>query len=75
MHHIDFEINCLPQNRVSSMLHAATARAKISNPRVPQNLGPQAVLDFWSKQINSEFQHQLYMSKIESDVVNEPTNN
>jgi hypothetical protein len=46
--HIDFEIDCLPQNRASSMLHAAAARAKISDPRVPQNMGPQAVLDFWS---------------------------
>jgi hypothetical protein len=66
MHHIYFEINCLPQNRVSSTLRAAAARAKISDPRVPQNLGPQAVLDFWSKQIHSDFQNQLNMLKIES---------
>jgi hypothetical protein len=46
MHHIDFQINCLPQSRVLSMLRAGTARAKISDPRVPQNLGSQAVLDF-----------------------------
>jgi hypothetical protein len=59
MHHIDFKIDCLPQNRVSSMLRAAAARAKISDPRVPQNLGPQAVLDFWSKQIHSDFKINL----------------
>jgi hypothetical protein len=28
MHHIDFERDCLPQNRVSSMLQNAAARAK-----------------------------------------------
>jgi hypothetical protein len=75
MHHIDFEIDCLPQNRVSSMLRAAAARSKISDPRVPQHLGPQLVLDFWSKQIHSDFQNQLNMSKIESCFLNEPASN
>jgi hypothetical protein len=51
MHHVDFESNCLPQKRVSSTLRAAAARAEISDPRVPQNLGPQEVLNFGSKTI------------------------
>jgi hypothetical protein len=36
MHHIDFEINCLPQNRVSSTLRAAAARAKIVIQEYPK---------------------------------------
>jgi hypothetical protein len=73
MHHIDFENNCLPKNRVLSRLCAAAARAKISDPRVPQNLGPQEVLNFWSKQIKADFQNQLKVSKIEN-VANDPSN-
>jgi hypothetical protein len=45
MHHIDFKNDCLPQNKVPSMLHAAVARAKFSDPRVLLNLGPQEVLN------------------------------
>ncbi len=73
MHHIDFERDCLPQNRVSSMLRNAAARAKISDPRLPQNLGSQAVLNYWSKLIKADFQNQLQVSKIES-VANETGN-
>ena len=73
MHHIDFERDCLPQNRVSSMLRNAAARAKISDPRVPQNLGSQEVLNYWSKLIKTDFQNQLQVSKIES-VANETGN-
>jgi len=73
MHHIDFERDCLPQNRVSSMLRNAAARAKISDPRVPHNLGSQEVLKYWSKLIKADFQNQLQVSKIES-VANETGN-
>ena len=73
MHHIDFERDCLPQKRVSSMLRNAAARAKISDPRVPQKLGLQEVLNYWSKQIKADFQNQLEVSKIES-VANETGN-
>ena len=75
MHHIDFERDCLPQNRVSSMLVLgnAAARANISDPRVPQNLGLQEVLNYWSKLIKADFQNQLQVSKIES-VANETGN-
>ena len=65
MHHMDFESNCLPQNRVSSTLRAAAARAEISDPRVPQNLGPQEVLNSLSKTIKADFQNQLNASKVE----------
>ena len=73
MHHIDFERDCLPQYRVSSILQNATARAKISDPRVPHNLGSQEVLNYWSKLIKADFQNQLQVSKIES-VANETGN-
>jgi hypothetical protein len=73
MHHIDFERDCLPQNRVSSMLRNAAARAKISDPRVPHNLGSQEVLNYWSKLIKADFQNQHQVSKIES-VANETGN-
>jgi hypothetical protein len=73
MHHIDFESDCLPQYRVSSSLRAAAARGKIRDPRVPQNLGPQEVLSFWSKQIKADFHNQLQVLKIES-VANDPGN-
>ena len=73
MHHIDFERDCLSQNRVSSMMWNAAARVKISDPRVPQNLGSQEVLNYWSKLIKADFQNQLQVSKIES-VANETGN-
>jgi hypothetical protein len=73
MHHIDIERDCLPQNSVSSMLQNAAARAKISDPRVPQNSGSQEVLNYWSKQIKADFHNQLEVSKIES-VANETGN-
>jgi hypothetical protein len=41
------------------MLRAAAARAEISDPRVPQNLGQQEVWNFWSKAIKADFQKQL----------------
>jgi hypothetical protein len=66
MHHVDFESDCLPQNRVLSTLSAVAARAEISDPRVPQNLGPQEVLNFWSKTIKADFQNQFNASKVES---------
>jgi len=73
MRHINFERDCLPQNRVSSMFRNAAARAKISDPIVPHNLGSQEVLNYWSKLIKADFQNQLQVSKIES-VANETGN-
>ena len=55
------------------MMWNAAARVKISDPRVPQNLGSQEVLNYWSKLIKADFQNQLQVSKIES-VANETGN-
>jgi hypothetical protein len=73
VHHIDFERECLPQNRVSALLHSAAARAKICDPGVPHNLGSQEVLNFWSKEIKADFHSHLQVSKIES-IANDPGN-
>ena len=55
------------------VLGNAAARANISDPRVPQNLGLQEVLNYWIKLIKADFQNQRQVSKIVS-VANETGN-